>query len=136
MLKKLTMFLCLIFYYISGEAATGGVIGYDEGCFVFAYASYLGVQSNMVAEFKASLEGLKLCAFASFFNIIIQSDSLALVLCVNSLKNPLRKLHGKFKELLHLMQLLKVSLSHYSQDVNSVADFLAKWACDYRARSF
>ncbi|KAJ7971706.1 Ribonuclease H protein [Quillaja saponaria] len=115
-----------------GEVAMGGIIRSNKGEFIWAYGSFLGNQTKMVAELEALYEGLKYCAANGLHDVIVNSDSMSLVQCVNSKTSPLWMYHGKFREIIHILQDCNMKVLHCFREINVVADYLVNYACNER----
>ena len=62
-----------------GESGGGSVLRDDKGRVLWAQADSYGVTKNMVAECRALLQGLKLCAASGVASVDIEVDSMVLV---------------------------------------------------------
>ncbi|KAK3199205.1 hypothetical protein Dsin_022620 [Dipteronia sinensis] len=58
-----------------GNSGGGGIIRDCHGMMKAAFSSYFGNGTNSSAELKAILEGIRLCKWLLYFNVIIESDS-------------------------------------------------------------
>ena len=62
----------------------GCILRDDSGHLIWASAEFYGIQTNMVAEARALLSGLKKCVNEGRHKLEIESDSLVLVQILNS----------------------------------------------------
>ncbi|XP_077251044.1 uncharacterized protein LOC143890293 [Tasmannia lanceolata] len=62
-----------------GEAGGGGVIRNEKSTVILAFSLYYEKGSNMVAETRALLNGLRCCKAFNMSKIIVESDSKVLI---------------------------------------------------------
>ncbi|CAI9781002.1 unnamed protein product [Fraxinus pennsylvanica] len=108
------------------QACGGGVICNDKGMVLAAFATNFGIASNNEAELRALLEGLKLCQHIGVFHVDVECDSKIVVEWMLKRKCTVWYLWDFWEELLNLMNLFEIQVSHQFQEGNQVADFLAK----------
>ncbi|CAI9775522.1 unnamed protein product [Fraxinus pennsylvanica] len=110
----------------SGQAGGGGVIRNDKGMVLAAFATNFGIASNNEAELRALLEGLKLCQHIGVFHVDVECDSKIVVEWMLKRKCTVWYLWDFWEELLNLMNLFEIQVSHQFREENQVANLLAK----------
>ena len=86
-----------------GTGGGGGVLRDSSGRLLFAFSAYLGEITSLHAQTSALLIGLRECAQRGFDNVVIQLDSLVLVMVLQ--KTFQRRWHIR-KEVRQIWQLL------------------------------
>ncbi|CAI9758516.1 unnamed protein product [Fraxinus pennsylvanica] len=104
----------------------GGVIRNDKGMVLAAFATNFGIASNNEAELRALLEGLKFCQHIGVFHVDVECDSKIVVEWMLKCKCIVWYLWDFWEELLNLMNLFEIQVSHQFREGNQVADLLAK----------
>lgn len=110
-----------------GNAGIGGVIRNHKGEFIAAFAKNIGLATNNKAETWAFVQGLKIALELDIRNLIIDTDSLFLVSCLNSQEEPhscLGTLLSDAKEILRNMDQVQIRFCY--RELNKVADYMAK----------
>ncbi|CAK9175763.1 unnamed protein product, partial [Ilex paraguariensis] len=114
----------------TGLSGGGMVVRNSNGLIVVAAASFYDRGSNMLAECKALLEGIKLFLRHDLMNyqLLIESDSQVLVgMVLGKVKVP-----WKYKQFIDdicgILHRFNIKVSHIFREANGLADFLASYA--------
>ncbi|KAM7461730.1 hypothetical protein LguiA_029851 [Lonicera macranthoides] len=115
-----------------GHAGGGCLLRNDQGRLIWAQADYFGLTSNMVAETRALLMGIRKCVWEGWSNIEVEVDSLILVQVVKQQIRVPWCIHFELKEIMHLLGQVNFQISHIYRESNKCADFLANIGCKER----
>ena len=113
----------------SGMSGGGMVLGNSAGQVVLAAAAFYGEGSNMNAECRALLDGLKLVLKhdLGMHQFLIESDSQILVqMVLKKVKVPWR-LKNIMDQIWQMLGRLSFQLKHVYREANGIADFLASF---------
>ncbi|CAN1746300.1 Putative ribonuclease H protein At1g65750 [Linum perenne] len=111
---------------VSNSSVAGGIIRDDQGRFVSAFASKLGVCSIVRAEIWAVVEGMVLAWNCGIRKLRVQSDSAIAVRLLSGSHQASHKysnLIRNFQEL--LSRQWEVTIEHIYHEANFAADYLA-----------
>ncbi|XP_042505696.1 uncharacterized protein LOC122082303 [Macadamia integrifolia] len=110
----------------SGSSCTGGILHsatFQMGC----YAIYEGIGTNFMAEFAAFFHGIHRASLKEITNLWIECDSQAVVSCIKRQNIPwcFLQIWWYYKGYL---DSITWTISHCYQEINTIADKLAKHA--------
>lgn len=112
-----------------GHSGGGGCIRGTRGEFVFGFSYYYGIGSNMTAEARAMLDGMRFLANSGIQTEVIYSDSRTLTNMLLSNNPPPWTAYKWWEEMKDLIAKNKWNIQHIYREGNSVADALASLAC-------
>ncbi|XP_077217986.1 uncharacterized protein LOC143852487 [Tasmannia lanceolata] len=116
-----------------GESGGGGVMRDAKAKVIFAFAFFYGTSTNMVAEARALLDGLRLCKAFGFKNFVVESDSKVLMDFISKKGSHPWSISFFWPEIIDLMDFLGPHHQHQFREGNQVADALANEACKSRS---
>jgi ribonuclease HI len=115
-----------------GPAGIGVVVTNGQGRVLAEVGEGIGVATNNVAEYRATLEGLRRAADLGATHVLVRSDSRLLVEQLSGrfrVKNPtLIRLHGEARAL--ASRFAEVGYEHVPRELNREADRLANQGVD------
>lgn len=112
-----------------GLSGGGGCLRSCKGEVIFGFSYFYGVGTNMDAEARALLDGLRMAVKSGLPIAVIYSDSKALISMVHSRASPPRAIYKWWDELTTILNHTKWNLQHIYREGNTVADALASLAC-------
>lgn len=112
-----------------GRSGGGRLLRSDSGMLIWAQADFCGYTSNMVAETKALLQGIRSCVLQGYWNVDIEVDSLVLVGIVQQKIPPPRCVVYEIRELFDLLKQCNFSINHVYRESNMAADLLSNIGC-------
>lgn len=118
-----------------GPAGIGVVINDEEGRQVGKVSSYIGYETNNIAEYTALIRALKIAVYFKTKVLKIRTDS---ELVVKQVKGEYRvtneKIKHKYDQVMKLKRMVNsCTIEHVTRNFNDKADYLAKKAVsDYR----
>ncbi|XP_077249428.1 uncharacterized protein LOC143888931 [Tasmannia lanceolata] len=132
------MYLCFDYCLLlhPGESGGGGVIRDHNAKIILAFSLYYEIGSNMVAESRALLDGLRCCSAFKVPKIIVESDSKVLIDLILSKGQIPWAIQYLWKEIQNLLAILSPSYQHQYREGNSVADSLANFRCSSKNNLF
>ncbi|XP_077237364.1 uncharacterized protein LOC143879051 [Tasmannia lanceolata] len=95
---------------------------------IFAFAYFYGTSTNMVAEARALLDGLRLCKAFGIVNLFVESDIKVLMNLISKKESYSWSISSFWTEMMLLMDQLCLSHQHQFREGNKVADALANEA--------
>lgn len=120
-----------------GESGIGVIIKDESGLVVYSEATYIGLATNNIAEYKALIRCLEKVSELKCDKLLAYSDSELMVRQVNGLykvRNPgLRDLYFCVRRLIQKAEY-SFSIFHVSREENREADVLANDAIDEREK--
>ncbi|XP_077249302.1 uncharacterized protein LOC143888778 [Tasmannia lanceolata] len=116
-----------------GESGGGGVMRDAKAKVIFAFAFFYGTSTNMVAEARALLDGLRLCKAFGFKNFVVESDSKVLMDFISKKGSHPWSISFFWPEIIDLMDFMGPHHQHQFREGNQVADALANEACKSRS---
>lgn len=111
-----------------GPSGGGGCFRNPHGQVKLGFSYYYGIGSNMVAEGRALLDGLRLAQLHNIRLFAIFTDSQILVELLNKKKDPPWSLLPWWNSLLHIYYTLDCPIIHIYREANQVAGALANYA--------
>ncbi|GAA0160724.1 hypothetical protein LIER_39091 [Lithospermum erythrorhizon] len=103
-----------------------GILRNDSGDMLFAFTRDYGRHSSLLSEFRALLEGLKVCLSYNIKGILIESDSKCLINMISTGSWPWY-LSAIGESIVTLMASIEAVLHHVFRVSNSAADWLANF---------
>ena len=109
----------------NGVAGCGGILRGEKGEWLRGFSLKVGEISPIATEFRAIIEGLKVCWLHGFTNVVVESDASEVIMAINSKQvlHKCRHLHWELQEL--LTQEWDVKLAHVFREANKCADMMA-----------
>ena len=103
-------------------------MGSSRSCIgsIKVFATNFGITSNDEAELRAMIVVLRLCQQIGITQVDIECDSKIVVDWISRGSCRVWYLWDFWEELLNLLQLFEMQISHVFREGNQVADFLAK----------
>ncbi|XP_077226257.1 uncharacterized protein LOC143859445 [Tasmannia lanceolata] len=95
---------------------------------IIAFAYFYGTSTNMVAEARALLDGLRLCKAFGIVNLVVESDSKVLMDLISKKESHPWSISSYWLEMMLLMDQLRPSHQHQFREGSKVADALANEA--------
>lgn len=108
-----------------GAAGGGGIIRNHAGHMIMAFASFYGICSNNVAEAKAILQGMRMCIDNGFPKIIVESDSMIMVVIINRKSSVPWQIHSIINQIWSLMHIGSFLFVQIFREGNGIADQMA-----------
>lgn len=105
-------------------AVVGGVIRDFQGQVIAGFFAHYELVSNIVAEGRALLDGLKLAYNLGIHNIIVESDSAILVQWIKDGKCSLWYLWDYWDDVRRLFVGMNCTIRHVFWEANMVVDYL------------
>lgn len=118
-----------------GPSVGGDVIRDSNGNILYAYSSFLGHNSNMVAEARALYQGIIWLSSHGHMGAIVEMDSKVLLDCLTGRASPPWKCWYFIRAILHINESMHFIFQHCYREANQVADSLANLGCDQGADS-
>lgn len=112
-----------------GHAGGGGCIRGSKGEVIFGFSYYYGVGTNMEAEARALLDGLRILVKSGLPVGVVYSDSKVLISMIQSSNHPPWRTYRWWEEIKDIISRNGWKLQHIYREGNSVADVLASLAC-------
>ncbi|CAN1761176.1 Putative ribonuclease H protein At1g65750, partial [Linum perenne] len=110
----------------SNSSAAGGIIRDDQGRFVSAFASKLGICSIVRAEIWVVVEGMVLAWNCGIRKLSVQSDSAIAVKLLSGLHQAPHQHSNLIRNFQELMsRQWEVTIEHIYREANFAADYLA-----------
>ncbi|XP_026442360.1 uncharacterized protein LOC113341855 [Papaver somniferum] len=106
-----------------GQAGYGFIVRFHTGEFVYAESGGLGILSNYIVEFIASISALEWALNNHKFKVILQTDSKACVVALKNNKIPLF-LVARWQRVVSGLQ--SIIYRHVYREVNFSVDHFAK----------
>ncbi|KAH0781476.1 hypothetical protein KY290_001074 [Solanum tuberosum] len=111
-----------------GSSAYGFCLRNNHGDLIYAVAENIGITTNMEAELRAILEGIKYCVAKKVEKLIVESDSLLIVKIIKEVWKVPWELADYFDDLKREMTKIEVTIQHIYREGNKLADYLANLA--------
>jgi ribonuclease HI len=109
-----------------GSAGGGGILRDSKGRCWAGFSRHYGNCTNMAAETRALLDGLRMCRDLGIRDIIVETDSNIVVQWLHKDTCSLWWLWEFWEEILELTRLLNAQVQHVFREANMAADLLAK----------
>lgn len=106
----------------------GGCFRNQHGQLKLGFSYYYGIGTNMVAEGRALLDGLRLAQYHKINISAICTDSLALIQMIRNRSNPPWSLVPWWNSLLQMISRFHCPIYHSYREGNQLADSLANHA--------
>lgn len=114
-----------------GLAAGGSIVRTDSGSVLWGQYDFYGITSNMVAEAKALLQGLKSCVNRGKNQVEIEVDSLVLK-HIPDKENSIPWVICYVRQIRQILAGIVYKLLHTFRENNKAADWLAHWGIQER----
>lgn len=111
----------------------GGCLRNSCGVLLFGFSYYYGIGTNLIAETRALLDGLRMAVKSRLPWIMIYTDSKILADLIHSNAHPPWKISRWWLEITKILSITKWQVQHIHREGNTVADFLASNACYTRS---
>ncbi|XP_009794683.1 uncharacterized protein [Nicotiana sylvestris] len=108
-----------------GPNSLGFCVRDDAGDLVYAMAVDLGVTTNVLAEAKVIVEGLKYCVKHELHPLILETESLVLKKVIGGEWDPPWCIVAEVQKIKEIRDHFNVIFQHVLREGNIVADFLA-----------